>query len=291
MGNRDFLTRSCALIDLDALAQAAACLEPLPVSTLRLARLVCSGDEAPDIVRVVEVVQFDQAITASLLRAANSSWSASRTHITNVHDAVVRLGTGPVFAIALGVQVKGRMSQAIPEYGLGERDLWTHSVACSLAAELIVKASPASLHVDAVTAALLHDVGKLVMSRFLSEDLLEILATAQEHGATRMQSEVDVLGVQHAELGGLILQCWALPDALVRGVTYHHTPGVSGDLGAYGVHVADVVAKTIVGIDDNPDPDALTAAIDVLGLTPGDFDRICTMTAGRFDEVLEQFES
>ena len=278
------------LIDLDALAQAASCLEPLPVSTLRLARLVCSGGDSPDIARVVEVVQFDQALTSSLLRAANSSWSASRSEITNVHDAVVRLGTGPVFSMALGVQVKARLSEPVPEYGLGESDLWNHSVAASLAAELVVRTSPRQLPLETVTASLLHDVGKLVMSRFLSSELLHRLEASRSAGKTRMEAESDVLGVHHAELGGLILQCWALPEGLVRGVTYHHQPDVSINPVAYGVHLADVAAKRLVGgDDDNADPEMLDNALGELELSGVQFDEICGLVETRFCEVLEQF--
>ena len=239
------------LIDLDALAQAASCLEPLPVSMLRLARLVSIDADAPDLDRIIDVVQYDQALTALLLKAANSTWSASRRSITTVHDAVVRIGSGYVFSLALGLNVKGRLSAAIPEYGLAEQDLWNHSVAASVAAELIVRHSPRKLPVETITAALLHDVGKLVMARFLSEDLLDVLSQACADGAmTRLQAEAEILGVHHAELGGLILQCWALPETLVRGVTYHHTPEVSVDPVAYGVHLADAAAKVVMGVAD-----------------------------------------
>jgi len=59
------------VIDLDELAQAASQLEPLPVSSTRLAALVCAG--TPELGQVVEIVQYDEALTASLLRSANSS--------------------------------------------------------------------------------------------------------------------------------------------------------------------------------------------------------------------------
>ena len=280
------------MIDLDALAQAAACLEPLPVSTLRLARLICADGDGPDLSRVIEVVQYDQALTALLLKAANSSWSASRTAITTVQDAVVRLGSGHVFSMAMGLNVKGRMTIPVPEYGLSERELWDHSVAASVAAELIVRQSPRQLPVETVTAALLHDVGKLVMARFLPAELLEVLDNGREvSGYTRMQAEADLLGVHHAELGGLILQCWALPEALVRGVTYHHTPDVSVDPVAYGVHLADVAAKIMTGAaDDNPDLESFAHAIHELELSSDEFNDICGVANDRFQEVLQQFD-
>ena len=67
------------MIDLDALAQAASCLDPLPTSVTRLASMVCSTEETPDLLDVTEIVRYDQALRGGLLGQANSSWSASRT--------------------------------------------------------------------------------------------------------------------------------------------------------------------------------------------------------------------
>src|SRR5215470_5644429 len=102
----------------------------MPASIARLAGMVASP--SPDLAEIVEIVTYDPVLTATLLRAANSSWSASRREITTVRDAVVRLGSGPVLSLALSVSVKNRMNHAIPEYGMGARDLWAHSVAASL---------------------------------------------------------------------------------------------------------------------------------------------------------------
>lgn len=126
-----------SVIDLDVISRAAGCFEPLPTSATRLASLV--ADEIPDVARIVEVVTYDQALTAALLRRANSSWSASRTEITTVKDAVVRIGAGPVVALALGVNVRDRLAVAIPAYGLAEGELWDHSVAATIAAECLMR--------------------------------------------------------------------------------------------------------------------------------------------------------
>jgi HD-like signal output (HDOD) protein len=280
------------VIDLDALAQAASCLDPLPMSVTRLASMVC-GEEPADLQEITEIVQFDQALTASLLRAANSSWSASRTEITNVKDAVVRLGSSTVFSIALGVNVKSRMARDVPEYGLSEGDLWNHSVAASLAGELLLRKAKHKLPPETVTAALLHDVGKLVMCRFLGDDLLSVLQQAhEESGLTRMEAEYEVLGVHHAELGGLIAQIWGLPDSLVRGISYHHSPGIGMEPICYGVHLCDVIAKVIgAGLDDNTDLESYAHAMAELDLSADDFDEVCRTAETRFAEVLSRFES
>lgn len=277
------------MIDLDALAQAASCLDPLPTSVTRLAVMVCDG--SPDLREVTEIVQFDQALTAGLLRMANSSWSASRVEITTVKDAVVRVGAGAVLSLALGVNMRGRMFRAIPEYGLSEGDLWSHSVASSLGAEVLLRRSPRPLPPEAVTAALLHDVGKLVMCRFLDADLLLFLERAREHGQlSALQAEAEVLGVHHGELGGLMAQSWGLPESLVRGITYHHTPDVGMDPICHVVHLADVVAKVIgAGTHDNADVESFAHAMAELELGADDFDDVCRLVDERYVEVSQRF--
>src|SRR5437870_5476519 len=109
-GDAERRRRTRRVIDLDSHAQAASCLDPLPTSVTRLAAMVC-GDVPVDLLEVVDVVQFDQAMTATLLRAANSSWSASRSQITTVKYAVIRLGATTVFSLALGVGVRGRLAR------------------------------------------------------------------------------------------------------------------------------------------------------------------------------------
>jgi putative nucleotidyltransferase with HDIG domain len=275
------------MIDLDALTTAAEALEPLPASVTRLA-VLATGDAQLD--AVVEVVQFDQALTAALLATANSSWSASRTRITTVRDAVLRLGTGPVLSLALGASVRNRMHRAVPEYGLAEGELWEHSVAALLAAELLGRRAPVKPPVETATAALLHDVGKLVMARFLDDDLLQSLHRAAEEGIGRRRAEVDVLGVNHAELGALVAQTWRLPPSLVRGIGYHHDPRLGGELICFAVHLADVVAKAVgAGLEDNPDLETYAAAVQALDLRPDDVDELCRLVDIQFVEVCDRF--
>jgi len=281
------------VIDLDAVSRAAGCFEPLPTSAIRLAALVAK--DIPDVARIVEVVRYDQALTAALLRRANSTWSASRSEITTVKDAVVRIGAGPVVALALGVNVRDRLSAPIPAYGLEEGELWNHSVAATLAAESLMRAAKRRLPTETPTAALLHDVGKLVMARFVETEHLAAIEAGQATGATRMEAEADVLGVDHAQLGGMIARAWCLPDSLVAGIERHHaTKGQahpdSAELIGYAVHVSDVVAKAVGGAaDDNAEIETFARAMGELGLSADDYDTVCGTVRERFAEIAEQF--
>jgi putative nucleotidyltransferase with HDIG domain len=276
------------VIDLDEFTVAASRLEPMPASIVQLAALVAS--EAPDLGQIVDIVQYDQVLTATLLRAANSSWSASRVEITTVRDAVVRLGSGPVLSLALSVTVRGQMTKAIPEYGLGANDLWAHSIAASLAAETMTRFTSVRLPAETPTAALLHDLGKMVLARFLDAELMREISDAEFLGATRVTAEYEAIHADHAELGALVAQAWELPDSLVRGVQYHHAPELYDAPIAYGVHVADRIASAVgVGSDDNLTPDVTQRAMVALGMTPDGFDEVCRLVSERFEELVARY--
>lgn len=276
------------MIDLDEFTRAASRLEPMPASIGQLASMVAT--DQPDLARIVEIVQYDQVLTATLLRAANSSWSASRVEITTVRDAVVRLGSGPVLSLALSVTIRGELSKPIPEYGLGANDLWSHSIAASLAAEVMGRFASVRLPAETPTAALLHDIGKLILARFLDAELMREITDAEELGATRVEAEVEALHVDHAEVGALVAQAWELPDTLVQGVRQHHAPEVMALPIAFGVHLADSIAKSVgVGDDDNAQPETTQLAMVELGVTPDGFDEMCRLVSENFEAMMARY--
>jgi putative nucleotidyltransferase with HDIG domain len=278
------------VLDLDSLAQAASNLEPLPASVARLAAAVASSD--PDLNDIIDVVQYDQAMTATLLRSANSAASGSLNPVRTVRDAVIRLGTGSVLWLAVQSSARRRLQRAVPEYGLSEGELWRHSVAASLAAAALHRYASVSIPPETSTAALLHDIGKLLMCRFLGEETLATIHRAQEDGGlTRIEAEVEILGVHHAELGGLMVQYWGFPESIQRGITYHHTPDEGIEPICYATHLSDVVAKEIGDQrDDNPDLEAFAHAMYELGLSVDDYDRLSTETEITYSEVLDSYE-
>lgn len=277
-----------AVIDLGSIAQKATTLDPLPTSLTRLVGMI----DDPDLLEVAEVVSFDQALTASLLRSANSSWSSSIRPITTVQEAVIRLGYATVFTMAVGMNVKGRMNRAIPEFGLVEGELWKHSVAASLAAELIPEYATVDLPPEVVTAGLLHDIGKLLVNRFAEPELRSALANALE-GAyeDRLDVEIEVLGVHHGELGGLVVDAWKLPPTIATAIQFHHAPELSGEPIAYATALANIVAKIVGTGSDEGSVDVLAYAhaMEALGMDSDGLDAVVRTTYERFNEVVARY--
>ncbi|MBD95506.1 MAG: hypothetical protein CL482_14815 [Acidobacteria bacterium] len=89
---------------------------------------------------------------------------------------------------------------ALPQYGLAEGEFWQHLVASSLAAEVVQRRSTRSLPLEASTAALLHDIGKLMIGRLVDRESLQYLECARELGEG-IEVEMAILDTHHAEVG------------------------------------------------------------------------------------------
>jgi HD-like signal output (HDOD) protein len=281
------------MIDIEALTRSALLIETLPASVTRLAALT-RGD-GWDMRKVEEVVGLDPALTLRLLRSANSAASASAMPVVTIREAIVRMGMGTLLSLGTAVAVQGRMRPALPEYGLSEGELWRHSVAAALAAEAAQSFCRTPLPPETNAAALLHDIGKLVMARFLDPDVLRVLAAAREHGGlSSLRAESELLLVHHGELGGLIAQQWHLPERLVIGITHHHTPDQAGDVVADAVHVANTVAKHVgTGhwAESGHDREVNGASMDRLGLKADAFGRLCEKVAARLQDVMAVYDA
>ena len=273
-------------IDQSELLVAVSELEPLPPTVARLAQVFSSGNWSAD--EIEEIITLDQALAARVLSRANSAASASAVEVVRVRDAVVRIGIGPVLSLVTGHAVRGTVQPALIEYGLTEGELWRHSVASALAVEVLASACSHPLPAESFAAALLHDIGKLIMVRFLDSSQLVLIAEARdrEH-LSAIEAEVDVLGVHHGEAGGLVARHWKLPRRIVAGITHHHEPDAGSDLVCDVVHVANVLAKRVgTGvIEIGQDDQVHQPCLERLGLASGSLDDVEARLADRLAAV------
>ena len=280
------------MLELNSLVEEAGHLEPMPASVTRLAEIV--RREESRLEEIVELIALDQGLTMSILRAANSAASGGSRRITVVRDALLRLGAGAVLSLAIGRRVRKQMSTAMPAYDLAEGELWRHSVASALAAELATPFCRVRIPPEAYTAALLHDVGKLVLVRFLDDDLLRFLSRARDEGDLQsLQAEIEVLGVHHGELGELVVQHWDLPECISKPIAYHHSPSEDAGITADVLHLSDVVAKQIGAGRTSFDGPAQVdeEAVIRLGITPEGVEKLCRKTAENFEGVIRRYSA
>lgn len=206
-------------------------LAPLPGTVLRLIQVV--NDPRSTAEDVVEIIKYDQAVTAEILRMCNSAFYGLSRHIHSLEEAVRYVGALKVLQLLMAVHGRALLAKECQGYGLEPGILWKHSVAVALAAGLLAGNRPDLAPRAGVvfTAGLLHDIGKVILNQYVAEQFAEIVALVggeeEGQGPRRSFSEAEkqVLGFSHQEIGARVAEAWQLPEPLIRCIRYHHEPG------------------------------------------------------------------
>ncbi len=267
-------------------------LMPLPHTAARLAQVV--NDKKSTIDDVSQIIRYDQALSADILKVANSSFSAPNRYIGNVRDAIIRLGSARVLQIVFSKRVKQVMQRPLVQYGYDENDLWHHSVASAIAAENMGKYVKVKIESISFTAALLHDIGKLLMIQVLPEGSLQkIWRIINEKKISWADAEKDLFGFTHADIGAEIVKVWKLPEQIEKAIRNHNLLNTDKDPMTDCVRVANVVARAIgkgigcEGMSVRVDSDIT----DRLGLSREKYELLCAVTAQKFEDVLTIYEN
>jgi len=243
--------------------------------------------------KIEELLRYDPGITANILKLTNSAYFGLSSRIGSVRQAIVLLGWKQLGKLVVASCVNAILDKPVPGYDLPAGELWRHSIAVSVAAELLAKELGISADDEIFTAALLHDLGKLVLGNYVKKDLQAIEAAAGE-GIPFHAAERQVLGTDHAEIGARLLKSWSFPASLVKSVRWHHEPDGPKDPGAIIdlVHVANMLCLMIgigvgrEGLRYEPSP----AATKRLGLKTLQLELVASQTlqwANELSEVLE----
>jgi putative nucleotidyltransferase with HDIG domain len=226
-------------------------LPPLPDVALKLVKLTASLDT--DISEIIRLVEKDQSITAKVLRMCNSSFYGLSQRVFSVQQAVVLLGYNTLYKIVLTVATSNFFKNGASGYGLTQQELWRHSVATAIASETLAQKFDRQKAQNAYVGGLLHDIGKVLISMYIQEDIQKILDLT-EQGKTFIEAEQEILGMDHAMIAGKLARKWKFPEPLVESVKYHHEPHLAvsdKDLCAF-THLGNVVTGTIgigIGVD------------------------------------------
>ena len=231
--------------------------------------------------QVEQLLKQDPSLTANLLKLTNSAYFGIPSKVGSVRHAIAMLGWKRLSKLVMAACVSAITDRQIPGYDLPPGVLWQHSVAVSVTAEGLMRELKIAESDEIFTAALLHDLGKLILGGFVEKDLEEIEKVAAR-GIPFQMAEQEVLGTDHAEIGALMLESWSFPQSLVAAVRWHHDPDSAPETSAMTdiVHVANVLCLMIgIGIGvEGLHYEPSVSATKRLGIKPTQLELIASQT-------------
>jgi len=242
-------------------------LAPFPVVGLRVIELVRDqGTSASDL---AEILALDPVLTARILKVSNSAAWGRERHITTVRDAVVLLGFEEVRQLALLTCVIANFGNS-PRVndGFDMEAFWLHNVTVAVAAESVATGTRVASPVDAFTAGILHDIGRLVLRSTLPGAFHDALVLQAQQGVSAHDAEVRTTGYAHEEVSRALGGFWQFPMNIVEAIGGHHR----SDL-ALGDGLPGIVALCDRFVLANETPAAALA--DVLAADIAEIAQIC----------------
>lgn len=270
------------------LVQGAVPLVSLPEVCLRIGEMV----EDPEVSAsdLGYVISHDAGLTARLLKVVNSGVYGPAARVDTVSRAVAVLGLDELRGLVLAASVIGP-AEGVPNELVDVAAFWRHSVYCGVLAELLAGRCGV-LHSERLfVAGLLHDIGKLVLCARVPEAVGRVRARVQDQGIGTDAAERELLGFDHAEVGGTLLAQWNMPGALCDAVRFHHHPDAGAEHGfdACVIHIADALAGAgEMGLDDEQSGQAIgPEAWQRCGLDPAVAEVVLREAGPRFSQTLE----
>jgi HD-like signal output (HDOD) protein len=199
-------------------------LPALPATTLELISILNSPVSNAD--DVAGLVRQDPALTATVLRFANSAFYGMPRSVSSVASAVVVIGFNAVRSIVLSESMMNLMKLQRSATALDLDKFWYHSCVTACAAKKIACAYMVTTSYDPETlfcAGMLHDIGKLVLDLCEPKRYTEALLSVQQNGMSCSACEDACLGINHTQLGKILADTWTLPLELEYAIVYHHT--------------------------------------------------------------------
>ena len=241
------------------LASAFEAVSRMPALAESRRRLLVACDrESASPGEVGEAVESDAALAIAVMRAANNG-GGKPGRSGGVAEAVEALTPLGVRAATANLETYDPFESSVENAEEHER-FRRHAVATRHAADRVAEIARLADRDQLAVAALLHDVGHLVVTELYGE--FERLDETQVPPDERIRIERRELGIDHALVGAVLVRRWGFPAGIVGAIERHHSPEAEGHAAA--IRLADLIVHYASG--DAAPPEAMAEAASVLGI-------------------------
>lgn len=221
-------------------------LPTLPGIAMKIVQTANNPKSAAD--DLSRLIMSDQSLAAKVLRLVNSAYYGIRNKVASVKQAIVILGFNTLKSLALSTAIMDKFATTGTIEGFSRGMFWKHSLGVAITNRLIARriVTQKEMEENFFMAGLLHDIGKVVLDQYFHEDFLRVINQMRATGQSFYRAEVEVNGLTHAEIGGMLASQWQLPEELVDAIRFHHTPENRTEHAAIisATHFSDILVKT-----------------------------------------------
>jgi HD-like signal output (HDOD) protein len=217
---------------------------------------------------LAEIISFDQGITNKLLILSNSVYYGQRTKVDTIKRAITVIGFDEIIGISLAMSILSSFSEK-SGLGLDMKVLWIHAIGTATAAKELAKRTNPGIAEKIFIPALLHDMGKVILSIHFKDEYIEVRQKAIEEKKTLYVMENQLLKINHASLAALLMKRWNFPDSILIPCRFHHNPEkcpVKLQHMTLIINLADYLCqKAGIGHSGNPVPVAVKNSFQKVG--------------------------
>ena len=228
----------------------------LPVIIPKLLTLM--ENDKTDAADVADVISRDPALTSKILKVANSAYYGFSKGISSLEKAVPLLGFNMVQSLALSIGVLRSFPEGKKSTHFSQQDLWIHSLAvATVMKELGKRFGKGEDREYLFIMGLLHDIGKIVLDQYFGELFHRAIEEFHNLGNIELhQAETREIGVDHGEVGAMLLTRWKFPDKICNAIAVHHRSEIPEGTNCDDVamlRTADVLAHEL-GLEEGGNP-------------------------------------
>ncbi len=244
-------------------------LPTLPGIVTKLTKMAEDPDTTTE--QMGNVISKDHILATKLLKLVNSAFYGFPQRISSISSAIILLGFNVIKSLIISASIFEVMEDQ-------DVELWEHSLGCAVACSVMATRLGISDPEEVSTAGLIHDIGKVAIKMEL-EDVYKVIGEmVEERGVSVYFSENELLGLNHAEVGGWLAKKWNLPGKLVEPIACHHDPrkAKKEQIASAVVHFGDIIIRGM-GYGHGKDiwvPPLSKRAWRLLDFSPEDIDQI-----------------
>jgi len=202
-------------------------LPPIPTVMVELVQAL--NNEDIELGALSKIIAKDPSMSVNVLKVANSAFYKLPVKVNTIDHAVRMLGTREIASLCIactaGKTLKAPVNQATIDLSM----FWQHSVATGVIAKVLCSELGIHTQNNIYLAGLIHDVGKIILDRFMHDVYKEIVKLTYNEYISVTEAEQRVIGESHARVGGWLMEAWNLPPIFVDVANYHHSVTETND--------------------------------------------------------------